>query len=97
MERGVSSQSIHPIVRGKPTGTFFWDRTTAQSFPLTPTDMMFAAVMALKAYSVRIVSRYSMVPMLGYEASPSAFVDRWHRMWYMTHRLGTGDHCRQRW
>ena len=33
------------------TGTFFWERTTAQSFPLTPTDMMFAAVMALNAYS----------------------------------------------
>ncbi len=25
--------------------------TTAQSFPLTPIDVMFAAVMALKAYS----------------------------------------------
>jgi hypothetical protein len=34
------------------TGTFFWERTTAQSFPLMPTDMMFAAVMALKAYSM---------------------------------------------
>jgi hypothetical protein len=35
----------------KRTGTFFWDRTTAESFPRTPIDMMFAAVMALKAYS----------------------------------------------
>jgi hypothetical protein len=34
------------------TGTFFCDNTTAQSFPLTPTDMMFAAVIALKAYSI---------------------------------------------
>lgn len=33
------------------TGTFFWDRTTAQSLPLSPMDMMLAAVMALKAYS----------------------------------------------
>jgi hypothetical protein len=33
------------------TGTFFCDSTTAQSFPLTPMDIMFAAVMALKAYS----------------------------------------------
>jgi hypothetical protein len=34
------------------TGTFFCDNTTAQSFPRTPIDMMFAAVMALKAYSI---------------------------------------------
>lgn len=34
------------------TGTFFWVRTTAQSLPLTPTDVMFAAVIALNAYSV---------------------------------------------
>ncbi len=33
------------------TGTFFCERTTAQSLPRTPIDMMFAAVMALKAYS----------------------------------------------
>jgi hypothetical protein len=33
------------------TGTFFCDNTTAQSLPLMPTDMMFAAVIALKAYS----------------------------------------------
>ena len=36
------------------TGTFFCDNTTAQSFPLTPIDMIFAAVMALKAYSVLV-------------------------------------------
>lgn len=35
-----------------PTGTFFCDKTTAQSLPRRPTDMMFAAVIALKAYSV---------------------------------------------
>jgi hypothetical protein len=34
------------------TGTFFCDKTTAQSLPRRPTDMMFAAVIALKAYSV---------------------------------------------
>ena len=34
------------------TGTFFCDKTTAQSFPLTPTEVMFAAVMALNAYSI---------------------------------------------
>jgi hypothetical protein len=34
-----------------PTGTFFWDMTTAQLFPRTPMEVMFAAVMALKAYS----------------------------------------------
>jgi hypothetical protein len=33
------------------TGTFFCDKTTAQSLPRTPIDMMFAAVIALKAYS----------------------------------------------
>ena len=33
------------------TGTFFWDRTTAQSLPRMPIDMMLAAVIALKAYS----------------------------------------------
>lgn len=41
------------VLLSKPTGTFFWERTTAQSFPRTPTDMMFAAVIALKAYSVQ--------------------------------------------
>jgi hypothetical protein len=35
----------------KHTGTFFCDITTAQSLPLMPTDMMFAAVIALNAYS----------------------------------------------
>ena len=34
------------------TGTFFCDKTTAQFFPRTPTDVMLAAVIALKAYSV---------------------------------------------
>lgn len=33
------------------SGTFFCEMTTAQSLPRTPTDVMFAAVMALKAYS----------------------------------------------
>lgn len=33
------------------TGTFFWEMTTAQSLPRTPTDVMLAAVIALKAYS----------------------------------------------
>lgn len=34
------------------TGTFFCDNTTAQFFPLTPTDRMFAPVIALNAYSM---------------------------------------------
>lgn len=33
------------------TGTFFCDSTTAQFFPRTPTEVILAAVMALKAYS----------------------------------------------
>jgi hypothetical protein len=42
------------------TGTFFCDRTTAQFLPLTPTEVMFAAVMALNAYSdVKIVVSYT--------------------------------------
>lgn len=47
------ARQLHPRWRSQRTGTFFWERTTAQSLPLTPIDMMFAAVMALKAYSVR--------------------------------------------
>jgi hypothetical protein len=39
-------QRIQPL-----TGTFFCERTTAQSFPLTPTDVILAAVIALNAYS----------------------------------------------
>lgn len=39
------------MVAGRHTGTFFCDSTTAQFFPLTPTEVMFAAVIALKAYS----------------------------------------------
>ena len=34
------------------SGTFFCEMTTAQSLPRTPTEVMFAAVMALNAYSV---------------------------------------------
>ena len=34
------------------SGTFFCEMTTAQSLPRTPRDVMFAAVIALKAYSV---------------------------------------------
>lgn len=33
------------------TGTFFCERTTAQFFPRTPIDVIFAAVIALNAYS----------------------------------------------
>jgi len=33
------------------TGTFFCDNTTAQFFPLMPTDRMLAPVIALNAYS----------------------------------------------
>jgi hypothetical protein len=45
------SSSVGKIARCALTGTFFCDRTTAQFFPRTPTDVIFAAVMALKAYS----------------------------------------------
>ena len=34
------------------SGTFFCEMTTAQSLPRTPTEVMFAAVMALNAYSI---------------------------------------------
>ena len=59
----------------KPTGTFFWDRTTAQFLPRTPIDMMLAAVMALKAYSETsqlvfdrsLVARMALVVFLGTE------------------------------
>lgn len=34
------------------TGTFFCDNTTAHVLPRTPTDVMFAAVIALNAYSM---------------------------------------------
>lgn len=37
--------------RGQLTGTFFCEMTTAQLFPLMPMDVMFAAVIALNAYS----------------------------------------------
>lgn len=37
---------------GRRTGTFFCEITTAQSFPLMPREVMLAAVMALKAYSI---------------------------------------------
>ena len=37
------------------TGTFFCERTTAQSLPRTPIDVMFAAVIALNAYSVGMI------------------------------------------
>lgn len=42
-------------VAGHPelTGTFFCERTTAQSLPRTPIAMMLAAVIALNAYSAQ--------------------------------------------
>lgn len=59
----VSCQSLRRAIAwgNGLTGTFFCDKTTAQDFPLTPTEVMFAAVIALKAYSkcdriVRITS-----------------------------------------
>ena len=45
------------------TGTFFCERTTAQSLPRIPIEVIFAAVIALKAYSgnyqalVRVLTR----------------------------------------
>lgn len=46
-----SSKAGSQVLRLRHTGTFFCDSTTAQSFPRIPTDMIFAAVIALKAYS----------------------------------------------
>jgi hypothetical protein len=43
------------------SGTFFCEMTTAQSLPRTPTDVMFAAVMALNAYSVWCKSGVALV------------------------------------
>ena len=48
LDEAILLDQIEPIH----TGTFFCDMTTAQSLPRTPTDMIFAAVMALNAYSV---------------------------------------------
>lgn len=46
----------------RPTGTFFCDMTTAQAFPLTPTEVMLAAVMALNAYSgMRVCKRRDLI------------------------------------
>ena len=71
------------------TGTFFCDRTTAQSFPRTPIAMMFAAVIALNAYSVAQkapVSAISLHPLCFF-LSPFRNVrprlrvlDRWQQM-----------------
>lgn len=52
----LSVYSGHPQMKildfvPRRTGTFFWERTTAQSLPLMPIDMIFAAVIALNAYS----------------------------------------------
>ena len=38
------------------TGTFFCETTTAQFLPLIPTDVILAAVIALKAYSISAVN-----------------------------------------
>jgi hypothetical protein len=43
---------------GRRTGTFFCEITTAQSFPRRPIEVMLAAVMALKAYSVLPISSF---------------------------------------
>jgi len=47
----VVSQPSRLTAAGSLTGTFFCEMTTAQSLPRTPSDVMLAAVMALKAYS----------------------------------------------
>lgn len=50
--RAISNRKNHAMkVQIEHTGTFFCEITTAQSFPRTPTDVMFAAVIALNAYS----------------------------------------------
>lgn len=58
--RGIDKLVLYACVNSLPcqaepmtrTGTFFCEMTTAQSLPLTPNDVMFAAVIALNAYSV---------------------------------------------
>ena len=47
---GPLAPTVH-IIQSQPTGTFFCDNTAAQFLPLTPTEVMLAAVIALKAYS----------------------------------------------
>lgn len=47
----ASTWCSHERIRELRTGTFFWEMTTAQSLPRTPRDVMFAAVIALNAYS----------------------------------------------
>lgn len=42
------------------SGTFFCEMTTAQSLPRTPTEVMFAAVMALNAYSMKCESEVAL-------------------------------------
>ena len=53
--QAIVSTTLAPLVGQammQRTGTFFCEMTTAQSLPLTPNDVMFAAVIALNAYSV---------------------------------------------
>jgi hypothetical protein len=45
-------RAVRPVATGLLTGTFFCEMTTAQSLPRTPSDVMFAAVIALNAYSM---------------------------------------------
>lgn len=64
-----SSRSVHHSWYVGPTGTFFCDSTTAQCFPLTPTDVMLAAVMALNAYSVVEIFQLSVAHQLAIEST----------------------------
>jgi hypothetical protein len=59
------------------SGTFFCERTTAQSLPRTPIDMMFAAVIALKAYSTWYNLPWSekIVMCLSYAEAPDILSD----------------------
>jgi len=55
----IRQYRVRPVVLAIRTGTFFCEMTTAQSLPRTPNDVMFAAVIALNAYSACRVSRGS--------------------------------------
>lgn len=69
---------------GRRTGTFFCEMTTAQSLPRMPSEVMLAAVMALKAYSDGGVSG---------GAGWSGICE----VREMSYRLGRVCRCRRRW
>jgi hypothetical protein len=81
-------QSFAPAIR---TGTFFCEMTTAQSLPRTPNDVMFAAVIALNAYSGSCVSGASLAKSRGSIVAPAAWTT------WVAYRLGIDDLGPRRW